>query len=136
MVLLTLVVLVSLFGLVMVYNASVVEAFRDFGDKFHFAKLQAMWAGIGLVGLLIVSRLPLKLIKALSLPFFIATILLLIAVLVPGIGTKVQGARRWLVLGPLTIQPSELVKLSFVLYLAHWFESKQKFWHFLASKPF
>jgi len=124
-------VLLTAFGVLMVYDASVIEAFRDFSDKFYFARLQGLWALVGLASLLVVSRLPLNLIKKLSPPFFAFTLVLLVVVLFPQIGQEVQGARRWLELGPLTLQPSELVKLSFVLYLATWLEKRQKFSHFL-----
>ena len=125
------VMLLTAFGVLMVYDASVVEAFRDFSDKFYFARLQGFWALLGFASLVLASRLPLGLIKKLALPFFAVSILLLIAVLLPGVGQEVQGARRWLTLGPLTIQPSELVKLSFVLYLATWLEKRQQFSHFI-----
>src|SRR3990167_3997030 len=84
------------FGVVMVYEASVVEAFTQFSDKFYFAKLQLRWAGLGLLLMLITSIIPYHFWRKLSLPLFIATLLLLVAVLIPGIGAKIQGARRWL----------------------------------------
>src|SRR3989344_6925613 len=118
------------FGVLMVYDASVAEAYRDFSDKFYYAKLQFQWAVVGIVGLIVASRIPLVFVKKLSLSFFVLTILLLVAVLIPGIGQKVQGARRWLLIGNFTLQPSELVKLSFVLYLSNWLEKQQK------DKPF
>ncbi len=119
------------FGVLMVYDASVSEAFRDFSDKFYYARLQLQWAIVGIIGLFVASRIPLSLIKKLSFPFFIITVTLLFAVLIPGIGQKVQGARRWLAVGNFTLQPSELVKLSFVLYLSTWLEKRQKISAFL-----
>lgn len=125
------IVLLTAFGVLMVYDASVAEAFREFSDKFYYARLQLQWAIVGLVALLMASRVPLKLVKKLALPFFVITVLMLIAVLIPGVGQKVQGARRWLSVGGLTLQPSELVKLSFVLYLSSWLEKQQKLAPFL-----
>jgi len=123
--------LLVIFGVLMVYNASVIQAFRDFSDKFYFARLQAIWAGVGFASLLIASRLPLKIIEKLSLPAFIVSVLLLVAVFIPSLGSQIKGAQRWLSLGPITIQPSELVKLTFVMYLATWLKDKQKLWPFL-----
>ncbi len=123
--------LLTAFGVLMVYDASVAEAFRDFSDKYYYARLQLQWVGLGLIALIIASRLPLTLVKKLALPFFIFSVLLLAAVLIPGIGHKVQGARRWINLGPITLQPSELVKLSFVIYLSTWLERRQQFLPFI-----
>lgn len=123
--------LLTAFGVLMVYDASVAEAFRDFSDPFYYARNQLQWAIVGVIGLLVAARIPLNLIKKLAFPFFLITIFLLIIVLIPGIGQKVQGARRWLNLGGFTLQPSELVKLSFVLYLSSWLEKPQKFLPFI-----
>ena len=119
------------FGVLMVYDASVVEAVKLFSDKFYFAKLQLVWATVGLSALLLLSHLPYRKLAKLSLPLFLISLLLLVAVLVPGIGVKVQGARRWLTIGFLTIQPAEIVKLTFVVYLASWLSRQQSFWSFL-----
>jgi cell division protein FtsW len=66
----------------------------------------------------IVSRLNPAFWEKIALPLFIGSLLLLIVVLIPGIGTKVLGARRWIILGPISIQPSEVVKLALAIYLA------------------
>lgn len=131
LIVLGIVVALTLVGLLMVYDASVVEAYRDFSDKYYFAKLQAVWALVGFTSLVIASLIPLSLIKKLTLPFFVLSILLLVVVLVPGVGSEVQGARRWISLGSFTLQPSEVVKLGFILYLATWLEKKQHFWPFV-----
>ncbi|MBI4035299.1 MAG: putative lipid II flippase FtsW [Candidatus Chisholmbacteria bacterium] len=119
------------FGILMVYNASVVEAFSRFSDKFYFAKLQLRWVALGLVSLFITSYIPYQKLAKVSLPLFLISLFLLIVVLIPGVGVKVQGARRWLSFGPLTLQPAEIVKLTFVLYLASWLEKHQSFWPFM-----
>lgn len=129
--LLGIILTLTLFGVLMVYDASVVEAFRDFSDKYYFARLQMMWALIGFAGLFIASFIPLKLIKTLALPFFAFTVILLIAVLIPGVGSQVQGARRWISFGSFNLQPSEIVKLGFIVYLATWLEKRQHFWPFV-----
>ena len=119
------------FGVVMVYEASVVEAFSQFSDKFYFAKLQLRWAGLGLAVMLLTAFIPYKTWAKLSLPLFIASLLLLVAVLIPGVGSQVQGARRWLNFSGMTLQPSELVKLTFVMYLASWFTKRPPLLPFL-----
>lgn len=130
-VLLTVVVILVLFGMLMVYDASVVEAFRVFSDKFYFARLQAQWAVVGIIGLGLASVIPLKLVKRGALPFLLLSLVLLVAVAIPGLGQEVQGARRWLNVGGVTIQPSELVKLSVVIYLSHWLSKPRSASHFL-----
>ena len=124
------------FGVVMVYEDSVVEAFTQFSDKFYFAKLQLRWAVLSLVIMLVTSFVPYRLWRKLSLPLFITTLLLLVVVLIPGIGAKIQGARRWLNLGGFTLQPAELVKLTFVMYLASWLTHKARLLPFLLLSGF
>lgn len=113
------------FGLIMIYSASVAEGARDFGNKWHFVQLQLKWAGVGLVGMLITSFIPPKVWERLAPLMIIVGLLLLLLVVIPGIGTKVQGARRWLVLPGITLQPSELIKLIEVVYLSSWLHSRK-----------
>jgi cell division protein FtsW len=124
------------FGLIMIYSASVAEGARDFGSKWHFVLLQLKWASVGLVGMLIASIIPPKLWEKLAPLMLLVGLLLLILVIIPGIGTKVQGARRWLVIPFMTIQPSELIKLIEVVYLSSWLHSRHitlaKFGFFVA----
>lgn len=117
----------TVFGLVMVFDASVVEAYRDFGDKFYFFRLQAIWAAIGFAALITTAIIPLSLVKKISLPLFLLALSLLVAVLIPGIGVKVQGARRWLSIGSFTLQPSEIAKLATILYFSSWLSKHQRF---------
>lgn len=124
--LLFLVLALTLFGILMIFNVSVVEAARLFGDKFFFVKRQIIWALLGVLFMSILSMVPYKFFKHLAPTFFWTTVGLLAAVLIPGVGTAALGAKRWLELGPVVIQPSELAKLTLVIYLAYIF-SKQKF---------
>jgi len=114
----------TIFGVIMVGNASVVEAYRDFGNKFYYFRLQTFWAILGIVAFFVFSFFDYRRLRKLAIPLMIFSLLSLIVVLIPGIGTKVLGARRWLVLGPLTFQPAELAKLSFVIYLATFLSNK------------
>lgn len=109
--------LLAAFGVILIFNASNVEGFVQFNDKYHFAKLQLTWLSLGLIMSVAIASFPLPLLKKISPALFLVTLILLILVIIPGIGTKVQGARRWLVLGGFRLQPSELVKLTLSLYL-------------------
>ncbi|OGY18441.1 MAG: cell division protein FtsW [Candidatus Chisholmbacteria bacterium RIFCSPLOWO2_01_FULL_50_28] len=126
-------VLLTLFGVLMVYDASVVEAYQQFGNKFFFAKQQLVWAGIGLVVLGLTSQIPYWLWKKVSIGAFVATVVMLGLVLVPSIGMKIQGARRWIGFGSLTIQPAELAKLTLILYLSLLLEKKRSLLQFLVA---
>lgn len=122
----------TIFGLLMVANASVVEAYRDFGDKLYYFKLQLQWAGIGLVGFVLASFFNYRRLRPFAVPLLIIALVSLGLVLVPGLGTKILGAKRWLGIGVFRFQPAELAKLAFVLYLAAFMSEKKSFWPFLA----
>lgn len=113
------------FGLIMIYSASVAEGARDFGNKWHFVQLQLKWAGVGLLGMFISSLTPPKLWAKLAPYLLLIGLLLLFLVVIPGIGTKVQGARRWLVLPGIVIQPAELIKFIEIVYLSSWLHSRR-----------
>lgn len=125
-----LVLALSLFGLVMVYNASTFESFQLYGEKYHFLISQAKWLGIGLLSLGIFSLIPLSLIQKIAPVFFGFTFILLILVLIPNIGDSALGARRWFNLGSFSLQPTELVKLSLSLYLSAWLIKRRSFWSY------
>lgn len=108
----------TVFGVIMVGNASVVEAYRDFGDQFYYLKLQVQWAIFGILALIAASFFDYRKLRLLVTPLMIFTLLSLVLVLVPEIGIQALGARRWLGIGNFNFQPAELVKLAFVLYLA------------------
>ncbi len=126
-----LVLSLTIFGLAMIANASVVEAYRDFGDKLHYFKLQLQWAGIGLLGFLLASFFDYRKLRFFAVPLLIVALVSLGLVLVPGLGTKVLGAQRWLGIGAFRFQPAELAKLAFVLYLAAFLSQKKSLWPFL-----
>lgn len=105
-------------GLGMVYSASGVMALKKYGDSFYFLKKQILWVVIGLLAMAAAMRISVPTWNRLALPLLGVTSLLLVAVLIPGVGTEVNGSRRWLRAGPLTFQPSELAKLALVLYAA------------------
>lgn len=115
------------FGLVMIYDASVVAAFRDFGDKLYYFKNQLIWASIGTIALFTFSFVDYHKIIRLAPFLLIASIILLILVLIPHVGTKIYGARRWINLAGFTAQPSELAKLSLIFYQGYIMSKYHKF---------
>ncbi len=117
----------------MVGNASVVDAFRDFGDKWYYLKLQSGWAVLGLVGFFVISRINYQRLEILARPLLIVCIGLLCLVLLPGVGVRLLGARRWINLGPVGFQPSELIKFGLVLYWARLFMQKEWLKTFLVT---
>ncbi|MCI0343130.1 MAG: FtsW/RodA/SpoVE family cell cycle protein, partial [Planctomycetales bacterium] len=107
-------------GLVMVSSASAIAAERDprIGDAAFFLRRQAVAVGIGLALLFLLPRLRLGAWRALAPLAFLGSTVLLVAVLVPGIGSEANGARRWLRFGALGLQPSDLARVALVLLLA------------------
>ena len=116
--LLILVIAFVFIGILAVADASAPQALNNFGEKFYFVKQQLVWAGIGLVVLFLASKIHYSFWEKIATPLFFGVVLLLIAVLIPGIGAKLLGARRWIVLGWVNLQPSELIKLALAIYLA------------------
>lgn len=109
-------------GLVAVYSASFVIGLARFGDPHYFVIRQGIWAGIGTILLVAAMRTDYHKLKPLALPIMVVTILALIAVLV--VGVEGGGARRWIGVGELTVQPAEFAKLTVIIYLAAWLASK------------
>ncbi len=122
----------ALFSLLMIYNASSVEAFQTFGDKFYYVRNQTISLLIALMVLAFFTLFSYQNLKIFALPLLILNFLALILVLIPGLGIKIMGARRWLNLGFFSFQPSEFLKLSLSIYLAAWLEQKRSIWPFLA----
>jgi cell division protein FtsW len=104
------------FGLVMVYSASSARALLGSDDPAYYLKRQALYAGLGLAALVLLSRMDYRRLRHSTGPLLLASFALLLAVLV--VGTAVNGARRWIPIATLTFQPSELAKLALVLWVA------------------
>lgn len=104
-------------GLLVIFDATPVAAFRDFGDKLYFFKNQLLWATVGIVSLSFLSLFDYHKLIKISPLLFAGSLILLAAVLIPGIGTKVYGARRWINIGAISFQPSEAAKLALILYV-------------------
>ena len=135
-ILLVLLIFLTLFGIIMVYNASVFESYQLFSDKYYFLKLQILWVALGFLGLIITSSISLDFIRKISPLALVINIFLLIIVLIPGLSDKSYGARRWINIAGFNLQPTELIKLTLSIYLAAWLAKKRNFIPFLAVLGF
>jgi len=108
-------------GLMILFSSSYPVAEKDFGDGLHYFKTQLMWIGLGLFLLNFLVRIPIRYIVAIADLFVIFFLGLIILTLVPGFGQEINGATRWLAVGPVGIQPSELMKPFLVLQSARIF---------------
>jgi cell division protein FtsW len=106
----------TLLGLVMVLSASSVSSYARYGSSFLFFTRQVAYAAVGSVGLWVVTRIPYRTWERLCVPLLGITLILLILVLHPAAGTVAGGSARWLQVGPVTVQPSELAKLAVVAF--------------------
>lgn len=109
----------------MIADASAPQALNQYGDKFFFFKQQLQWTAIGLVALFGVSRIHYSFWQKIATPLFFTSIFLLIIVLLPHFGLKALGARRWISIGFINFQPSEIIKLATAIFIAK-VASKQK----------
>ncbi|WP_353153096.1 putative lipid II flippase FtsW [Herminiimonas fonticola] len=130
------VVLLMLFGMVMVYSASISlpdsPKYARY-DNAHFVTRQAMFISVSLIAGLLAFRVRMETWQKLAPYLFVATLILLVLVLVPGVGKGVNGARRWLSFKVFNLQPSELMKLFVVLYAADYTVRKQQVMHKLTK---
>lgn len=119
-------------GILMVYSAAIALAdgpkFANYG-RYYFVMRQTLYVGIGLFVAAFVLTVPIETLQRSTMWIFIITMLLLVLVLIPGIGRKVNGAMRWLPVGPVTFQPSELMKLAALLFTADYTIRKQDQMH-------
>lgn len=113
-------------GIGMVYSASFVVAQSEFGDDTYFLSKQAMWAVIGVVGMIVAAAIDYHRLEQFAVPIMLIVVVLMLLVLVPGAGVGNYGATRWLRLpGPIPpIQPSEFAKLALIVYMAYWLAKK------------
>lgn len=119
-------VVLALVGLVMVFSASAIVAGNRFHDSIYFLKRHLAWLAFGFLLLHASSRLDYTVWRKMALPILGVTFVLLILVLIPSLGVVAKGARRWLRLGPISVQPAEMVKLVVVLYLASYLTKKEE----------
>ncbi len=116
---------ITLFGMMMITSASSVIAERFRGDIYSFLKHQLFFGGgAGLLALAVGFIVPYQRWRILALPGLLVTIGLLVCVFIPGLQFEYGGAARWIHFGPITLQPTEIAKIAFILYLAALLERK------------
>ncbi|MGH8630402.1 MAG: FtsW/RodA/SpoVE family cell cycle protein, partial [Burkholderiales bacterium] len=111
-------------GLLTVYTSSYAIGYHEYGDTNYFVARQAVFALLGMCALVFFMRMDYNRLRSLSVPLLVIAFAGLVAVLLPGIGEERNGASRWLVLGPISIQPSEFAKFAVVIYIAAWLASR------------
>jgi len=113
-------------GLAMVYSASGIRALDTLDDPSYFLVQQSAWAAIGIAGMLVAARIDHRRLRGAALPLVAVSLVLLVVVLVPGVGTCAAGACRWLRLSSFAgVQPAEVAKLALILYFAYWLAARR-----------
>lgn len=113
-----LIIILSVLGLLVLFDASAPVALSRFKDKYFFVRQQSFIFVVGFVVMAIFSKIHYKIFEKYSVVLYFMTLVLLLLVLIPSFGAKTLGARRWLDIGPLVFQPSEVVKLTLSMYIA------------------
>jgi cell division protein FtsW len=110
------------FGLIMVFSASEVQGWLWFHNPAYYFEHQLIWLALGLVLLVAAASIDYHRLRPLAWPLGVVTVVLMVLVLLPHFGVEVNGARRWLRLGPLQMQPAELAKIAAIVFMALWLE--------------
>ena len=121
---LLLVIILAIYGTLMVFSAGKPYAYARYGDESYFIKKQIIWLLTGSVIMLFSSGIKVSVYKRLSIYAYAITAILLFLVLI--IGFVGNGAKRWISIGPITIQPSEIAKLTMILMLAKYFSDNEE----------
>lgn len=115
-----------IFGLLMIYSASVVRSYQTFGYNYYYLNHQALSFLVGIVFWFIAMKIDYRFWQKNALWLFLISVIFLITVYIPGVGVELQGAKRWISLGPIFFQPSEIVKFTFIIYLAAWLSKRRE----------
>lgn len=127
------------FGLIVLSSAGIIEGEKKFGSSYHYLNKQILYGVLpGIFLFFLFSKIDYKFWKKISLLVLFGSLLLMVLVFIPDIGIGLKGANRWISIGGISFQPSEILKLSMVIYLAAWFGSRDeriKSWSY-SSAPF
>jgi cell division protein FtsW len=126
MIVLMMAVILTCFGVVMVYSASSVMAAKKFHDGFYFLKRQSLYALVGFGAMAVAMHIDYHIWKKWAVPLFFACFFMLLLVFVPGIGGTAKGASRWIRLPGFNFQPSELAKVALIVYMAYSLDKRQE----------
>jgi cell division protein FtsW len=110
------------FGLVMVFSASEVQGWLWFHNPAYYFEHQLIWLALGVILLFATANIDYHRLRPLAWPLGVVTVVLMVLVLLPHFGVEVNGARRWLRIGPLQMQPAELAKIAAIVFMALWLE--------------
>ena len=113
-----LVLMLCIFGIIMVFSASYYVSINESGNPYAYLKRQLMWFGLGFAFMILLSRIDYHVWGKLSLLAYLGGLALLVMVLVPGVGVNINGATRWIAVGPVTIMPGEIAKITIIMYLS------------------
>ena len=120
------IILISLFGVIMIYSASNIWAEYKFNDAFKYVKNQGLFLIIGIILMIVISKIDYKIYMNKSKIILIGCLILLVLVLIPGIGTVRNGSRSWFGIGSFGIQPSEFAKLGMIIFASNYAANNQK----------
>lgn len=121
------IIMLSLFGLIMIYSASSIWSEYKFNNSFHYLKYQAVFLIIGIIVMIMFSKIDTKLYYEKSNKILLVCLILLVLVLIPGIGSVRNGSRSWFGIGPFGIQPSEAAKLGLIIFTSKYLTNSNKF---------
>ncbi|MFH0891998.1 MAG: putative lipid II flippase FtsW [Candidatus Falkowbacteria bacterium] len=124
--LLAVIFIILIFGLISLSSASSVVAYAKFGDAYHYFKNQLFGLALGLGAFWFFSRVDYHLWRKYAFGFLVSSIVLLLLVFIPGLAVDYGTASSWITVFGHSLQPSELVKISFLLYLAAWLETRKE----------
>ncbi|MBO5995162.1 MAG: FtsW/RodA/SpoVE family cell cycle protein, partial [Firmicutes bacterium] len=113
-----LVLILCLFGIIMVFSASYYVSINEDGNPYSYLKKQLMWFGMGLVTMLIFSRIDYHIWGKFWVLFYLIGLALLGALFIPHVGININGATRWIGVGPITIMPGEIAKITLIFYIS------------------
>lgn len=114
-------------GMLILTSASMVLSYKTFGSVGGYAFRQLLYGGgLGLLAMLVFSRLQYRTWRRFALPLLLVSFAVMALIFIPQLGFTAGGATRWLKLGPITFQPSEILKLSFIIYLASWLDARRR----------
>jgi cell division protein FtsW len=116
--------ILTLFGVLMISSAGIVYADVRFDDPYFFFKRQLIGVVLGFIAMFALSRLDYHVYRKWSVVIFVIAVGFLVLVLIPGVGTGAYGANRWISIGPMSFQPSELMKIALIIYVAAWCAGK------------
>ena len=125
--LLSIILILVVFGLVVLSSAGIVDGQKKFGSSYYYLTHQLLYGVIpGFIGMFVFSLINYKFWKKTSLFVLIGSLALMIMIFMPNFGHGLKGATRWINLGVFSFQPAEILKLSLIIYLAAWFGNRDE----------